>query len=412
MPSTLVIFYLVFMFIGLYFFFFYILLMVRNKYRIFSHPEPNRDYTVSVVIPVYNEANTIQSTIEHVMDSDYKGLIEVIVVNDESTDKTLDIVKSLQKRYRLLKILNKKNSGKADSVNRGVAIAKGELVGVVDADSYPEKTAISKIVGYFNDEKMAAVASCVFVRNNKTLLEKLQVMEYILLAWNRKLLDFLGAVYVTNGPLSVYRKDALNKIGGFDPKSITEDIEVTWHLMDAGYKTAMCLDAVATTTVPSTFKKFWKQRERWGIGGIEAIYKYRKTFLKKGIFGMFVLPYVSFAIILNIFVFLFSLYVMVDNFALSFLSTGYTLAVDAPLITLKEINLHPSVLIFFFITLFIISITFTRYILIVLGERDGRNQNVRKVFRMLFYLMVFLAIYPVIWFPVVYRIIKRDYRWR
>lgn len=409
--STLVIIYLVFMFIGLYFFFFYILLMVRNKHLIFSYPKPKRNYSLSVLVPVHNEEGTISDTIKHIMESDYLGLKEVIVINDGSRDNTEQVVKDLMKKYEKLKLLNKKNSGKADSLNKGIKIAVGELIAVVDADSYPEKDSIRKIAGYFNDPKMAAVTSCVFVRNTDSFLGKIQAMEYILLAWGRKLLDFLGSVYVTNGPLSIYSKKALEEVGGFDTKSLTEDIEITWHLLDKGYKSAMCLDAVVTTTVPVKFKRLWKQRERWGIGGIQTIFKYKRTFFKKGIFGVFIIPYVSFTIILNIAVFLFSAYVLIDNFALSFLSTGYTLAMDAPILTFKDINLHPSILLFFFITLFIVSISFTRYVLTVLGNRGEYTKDVKNVFRMLFYLLVFLAVYPVIWFPVIYRIIKGDYKW-
>jgi len=411
MASTLVILYLVFMFIGLYFFFFYILLMVRNKHQIFSYPQPRGNYLLSVLVPTHNEEVTISDTIKHIMESDYKGLKEVIIINDGSSDNTAQVVTNLMKSYEKLKLLNKKNSGKADSLNQGIKLAKGELIAVVDADSYPEKESIRKIAGYFNDPKMAAVTSCVFVRNTDCFLGRIQAMEYTLLAWGRKLLDFLGAIYVTNGPLSIYRKEALEKINGFDTKSLTEDIEVTWHLLDAGYKTAMCLDALVTTTVPVKFKKLWKQRERWGIGGIQTIFKYKRTFFKKGTFGVFIIPYVSFTIILNIAVFLYSAYIVLDNFVLSFLSTGYTLAVDAPIFTLKDINLHPSILLFFFITMFIVSISYTRYVLAVLVNRKGGIKNVKSVFMMLFYLIIFLALYPVIWFPVIYRIIKRDYKW-
>lgn len=404
--------YLVFMFVAMYFFFFYILLIIRNRHRIFEYPKPKRNYTVSVLVAAHNEESTIEATINHVMESDYKGIIDVIVINDGSKDKTAEIVRKLQKKYGKLKLLDKKiNSGKADSLNQGIKLAKGELIAVVDADSYPEKQSVEKLIGFFDDEKVGAVTSAVFVRNKKNFLTRMQTIEYIVLAWTRKLLDFLDAVYVTNGPLSIYRKKGLIEVGGFDTKTVTEDIEVTWHLLSKGYKTKMCLGAFVTTTVPETFRRYWRQRERWGIGGIQAIFKYKKTFLKKGMLGFFVIPFVSFSILLSMGVFLFGFYLFLRKFLLTYLSTKYSYLANTYLFSLQDINLHPSILIFFTIILFTVAFIYSRYILKILGSEKGEWQEVRNLFNRLFYLLVYLSLYPLIWFTAIYRMVKGNYKW-
>jgi len=411
MPNFITTTYLILMFIALYFFFFYILLIIRNKNKIFEYPELTKHYSVSVLIPSYNEENTIKETVESIFNSDYDNIVEVIVINDGSKDKTVQVVKNLQKKYINLRFLDKPNSGKADSLNQAIKIAKGEIIAVVDADSYPDKESIKKLVGYFDDTNVGAVTSAVFVRNKENLLSKIQQIEYIVLAWTRKLLDFIDSVYVTNGPLSMYRKKFLLEIKGFDTKTVTEDIEVTWHLLSKGYKSKMCLSAFVTTTSPSTFKKWWRQRERWGIGGLQAIFKYRKNFLKNGMFGFFVIPFVSLTILLSISVFIFGIYIISKNFFQTYLATKYSFLANTYIFSLQEINLYPSILIFFTAVLFVTAFFYNRYILNTLGAKKGEWEEVKNLFNRMFYLLIYLTLYPIIWFSSMYRMIKGDYRW-
>ncbi len=111
----------------------------------------------------------------------------MIVINDGSRDNTLEIAKRLQKKYPKLKILNKKNSGKADSLNKGLKFAKGELVAVVDSDSFPRKDALKKMVGFFEDPKVGAATCPILARNKKRFFERLQAIEYAVIALTRKL---------------------------------------------------------------------------------------------------------------------------------------------------------------------------------------------------------------------------------
>ena len=403
--------FLVLMFIALYMFFIFIVLNIKNRDKLFSYPKSNRRYKVSVLIPAYNEEESINETIKHIMALDYpKPLLDIIVINDGSTDKTSEIVKSLIKKYSRLRLLDKKNSGKADSLNQGIKIANGELIAVVDSDSFPFPDALKKMVNYFDDEKIGAVTSFVSIRNkSQNILTRIQSLEYLILAWTRKMLDFIDSVYVTNGPLSVYRKEHLLKVGGFDSKSITEDIDITWNILDHGYKTAMCLPARVSTIAPSKFKPWWRQRIRWGIGGFQVISKFKKSFFKKGIFGAFILPYVSLSIILGVFVFSFSFYLFLKDLFIMLLTAGYYVAAETSLFQIQSINFYPSVMIFYFLVLFSVSMIYYNYIL--QKAQYEYKLGVKRFFNLVFYMFVFLTLYPVVWFAAGYRFIKGDFRW-
>ena len=122
------------MFISLYFLSFYFLLYLRNRKSLFESPKLKKHFSVSILVPAYNEEDVIEETVDSIFHSDYDNILEVIVINDGSKDRTAEIVKKLMKRYPKLKLLNKSNSGKADSLNKGIDISKGELVAVVDSD--------------------------------------------------------------------------------------------------------------------------------------------------------------------------------------------------------------------------------------------------------------------------------------
>ncbi len=390
---------------------FFIILTLKNKDKLFLYPTPKKDYSVSILIPGYNEEKSIEETIKHVMELNYpKDKIEVIVINDGSTDKTKKIVEKLISKYPNLKLINKENSGKADSLNQGIKISQGELIAVVDSDSFPSKDSLRKLTGYFNNPNMGAVTSFVEVRNkNQNLFAKIQSLEYMILGWARKLLDFVDSVYVTNGPLSVYNKKHLLKVGGFDPKSVTEDIDITWNMLSHNYKTAMCLDAKVSTIVPHKFKKWYNQRVRWGLGGLQAISKYKKIFFKKGMFGTFILPFVFFSIILSLFGFLFSVYLILNSFITSFLIATSSISSNISIFHFQQINFYPSILFFYLIILFSSSIIYYNYVLY--KTKYEEKLTIKRFFNLVFYILVYLAIYPFIWITSIYRYIRKDYRW-
>jgi len=389
---------------------FFILLYLKNRKRIFDTPKPNRKYDISVLIPAYNEQDTIEGTVKAVLSSRYK-LKEVIVLNDGSKDNTAKIVRKLMKKYKILKILDKPNTGKADSVNQGFKKAKSELVVVVDADGYPAPEAIENMVGYFNDKKMAAVTALIVPKNRTKFIEKLQTYEYPIISWTRKLLGYVGGIYVNPGAMSMYRKEIILKIGGFDTNNMTEDIEMTWRLAKKGYHRGVSLTAKDWTVVPDKLKKWWKQRIRWNLGGLQTIMKYKSEFLKSsgGMLSFFILPFFVISLLLGLVGLSIFAYLVAKRFITTYLITSYSFAADVAPLTLESINLTPTVLNFFGVALFALGMFFTYFGVMCVGEKEILRK--RNIFNLLFYLIVYLTIYPTIMISSVYKYIKGDIGW-
>jgi len=158
--------YLLFIFVSLYFSIFFLMIFFRHRESMFDVEINEKLPSLSVLIPAFNEESTIQGTIKAVLDSDYpKDLLEVLVIDDGSKDKTFERAKEMG-----VNVLSKENSGKADSLNRALKIAKGEFIAVIDADSYPSEDSFKKMISQFS-EKTGAVTSCVLVKEPKNLLE-------------------------------------------------------------------------------------------------------------------------------------------------------------------------------------------------------------------------------------------------
>ncbi len=401
-------FYLFFIFVSLYFTFLFLIIFWKNKTTLFVAQEKRDLPKLSVLIPAYNEEDTIEGTIQAVLDVEYpKNLMEVIVINDGSTDKTLELASKSEN----VKVLNKKNGGKADSLNEGLKIAKNELIVVVDADSYPSKDSFLKMVHYFSDEKVGAVTSCIMVKEPKKLIEKLQATEYMFIAFARRLLDYIGSIYVTPGPLSIYRKKALLEVGGFDTKNLTEDIEIAWNLLKNKYDIRMALDARVYTKCKSNLRSWWKQRVRWNVGGLQTIFKYKNFILKKrfNMFGLFVTPFFIFSWILSLLgLFIFG-YVLFERILFSILLTSSTYASGSGLdLSLNTFKFNPTVFFFFVMALFLMTLFYVVCCFSVMGRR---LVNLRTGFVLLVYLLLYLSISPLIHIHAIIRFSMGNFQW-
>jgi cellulose synthase/poly-beta-1,6-N-acetylglucosamine synthase-like glycosyltransferase len=400
--------YLGYMFIAVYFLFVYILLYITNKKELFSGPKAEKSYSISVLVPAFNEEKTIEDTIKTIFRITYP-VKEIIVINDGSTDGTKEIVEALTKKFPKLKIINKSNSGKADSVNAGIKIAKGEIVVVVDADSYPAEDSFGKMAGYFNNEKVAAVTCSCFPKNKDKFIERLQDMEYRVIAFTRKLLGYVDAIWVTPGSLTMYRKAALKEIGGFDKDNITEDIEVAWNLAKHGYNREMCISTYVTTTVPNKFISWYKQRRRWNLGGLQCMRKYRKDYFRHGMLGAFILPFFTVQLFLGLLGLGIGVYVLARRLFRDFLFAKYSFDVGTPILTLNNLFITPSFLNYLGLVIFIAGLIFT---LLVLGIMKPFAFKKHNPLYLLFYLVVYLSTYPLIMISAIYNFIKKKYEWR
>jgi poly-beta-1,6 N-acetyl-D-glucosamine synthase len=394
------------MFVSLYLFFFFVSIYIRNRKNLYDSPEGKKKYSVTVLIPAYNEEKSIQATIESVLKSDYKNIVEIIAINDGSKDNTAEIIKRLSKKYSNVKLLDKKNSGKADSINQALKIAKGELVVILDADSYICKDAIRKMIGYFDEEKVASVTGRILVHNRTSYIERLQAVEYAVIAFTRKLLEFIDGIWVTPGALSMYRKSALIKVGGFSTTNITEDVEITWRLIKNGYKIKMSLSAGTYTVVPTTLKKWYKQRIRWDIGGLQTIIAYRKEAVRRGSLGYFIIPLFAVSMFLGLFGLLIFLYLFVRRFWLIWQYSHYSFISDMPLITPNQFYFGVTVINFLGIVVFLLGLylTLTAFKIVDPGIK-------KSPYNILNYLLLYLAVNPVILAVSVYKYLKKDITW-
>lgn len=400
-----------YMFVGLYMLSLFFVIYFPNRKNLFFYPRGKIE-PVSIVVPCYNEEKNIGKTIESLLNLNYpKDMFEIIVVDDKSKDNSAEIVKKYADKYKNVRlIVNKKNSGgAAEPTNIGIKAAKYNYVAVTDADSTPHPDSLIRMIGYLqNDEKVGGVTCAVLAKKPENFIQYLQSVEYFVIAFNRKLLDFIDAVYVTPGPFALYKKKVLLEIGMFDTKNLTQDIEIVWRMLDKGYKVRMCLAASVYSATPSKFKDWWKQRIRWTIGGNQCIYKYRKVIFKKGIFGFFIIPFFSLSLFIGLFgLGLFS-YLLGRRMLVSYLSTKYSIYASTAIVSLEELSFYPSILNFFGASLFLLGAGFTFYAINVLKEY--RNYNY-KILNILFYMIVYLSVHPFIMITALYKQAIRRYSW-
>lgn len=252
---------------------------------------------VSIVVPMWNEGKTIAATLDSLitMHDTYKGLMEIIVVDDFSTDDSFAIVENYTQKHDYIRVFMKDGErGKSVSLNQGFKVANYEIVGCVDADSYPSPQALNHIVKEFQDPEVGAVTTKLVVNNPKNMVEWFQHIEYIYSNFILMAIDSLDAVFITRGPLSLYRKDVMLQINGFLPahQTPTEDMEITFRIRKAGYKIKGSKKAKVYTSVMTTWKTLFWQRMRWNRGTLINFWMHRDMMLdsKFGMFSMFVFP--------------------------------------------------------------------------------------------------------------------------
>ncbi len=408
--EILTVIYLSYSFIALYFLILFAMIYVSHRKEIFECPKSNKNYSLSIVIPCYNEEKSIGGAIESLLNSDYKGLKKIIVVDDCSTDNSYNVIKMYAKKYtNVIALQTPKNTGKASgSKNYGAKFVKSELIGFADADSYSNKDAITNMIGFFDNPSVGAVTSQILVKERKKFIEKLQEIEYKIIAFSRKLLGFIDAIYVTPGPLAIYRKDVFDKIRGFDEENLTEDIEITWHISSAGYDIRMSVPSKVYTIAPNKFSDWFKQRIRWNVGGLQTINKYKGTFLKKGMLGNFILPFFVLSWIVGILGIFVLGYRVIRTLILRYLSTTYSIQAQTAILTFRDLNLTPNVLVFFGIFIFMFSIFFTSIVLLHLREEEFKKHG---LFNIISYMFIYLLAYPFLLIISVYKFLRGKKSW-
>lgn len=228
---------------------------------------------VSMLIPAHNEEGTIEESVLSVLKSDYPNL-EIIIIDDASTDRTGDILEALTYKYKNLKVLHlQKNMGKANGLNLAFAMSHGEIIMTIDADSLLDKNAIYWTVWHFQKfPRVGAVTGNPRVRNRTSLLARIQTAEYSsVIGLIKRTQRLMGKIMTVSGVVAAWRRAAIINVGLWNSTIITDDIEMTWkletHFWDIRYEP----NIICWMLVPETLKGLWNQRKRWAQGGIEVI---------------------------------------------------------------------------------------------------------------------------------------------
>jgi len=269
-------------FVSLYFLTYMILTYLEEDW---VEPEACELPKVTILIPAFNESETIEVTIRSALSLDYPDF-EVIVIDDGSTDDTFQKAKMLP-----VQVIRQENSGKASALNSGIMHAKGKLIATLDADSFVDPKALLNMVGFFSDKSVMAVTPTMKALEGKGLLEKMQRAEYMLSNLMAKIFSLLDSIIVTPGPFSVYRASVFRELGGFDGSAMTEDNEMALRIQSANFRIRSSKKAFVYTKVPKTMAKLFRQRKRWYSGYLSNMRKY--LFLLNpgyGELGSFVIP--------------------------------------------------------------------------------------------------------------------------
>jgi peptidoglycan-N-acetylglucosamine deacetylase len=268
----------------------------RLHEKIFGKPAEVASYKpkVAVLIPAYNEEKVIERTVRAALNSNYPNL-RVIVIDDGSKDRTLEVARNAFKEEASagkVLILGKRNSGKAEALNFGIEhIGDAELFVGIDADTIIAPDAISRLVPHFINPKVGAIAGNAKVGNRVNLWTRWQALEYITSQnFERRALDVLGAVSVVPGAIGAWRVSAVREVGGYHIDTVAEDADLTMALLRRGYRVEYEDMSLAYTEAPTNANGLMRQRFRWSFGILQAVYKHRGVFARKGALGWIALP--------------------------------------------------------------------------------------------------------------------------
>jgi len=304
------------------------------------------DPMISIIVPAFNEERTIKKCIMSLLDLNYPTY-EIIVIDDGSTDRTFEVVKTFNSP--LINLVHQQNQGKPNALNNGIRLSKGEIIVTVDADTIVQQESLTRIANRFaSDHQIGAVAGNIKVIQASGLLNTLQSAEYTVgINLNRKTQSMFGCVMVVPGPIAAMKKEAIQQVGLFSDDTFAEDFDVTMKLLKAGYKIEYEDRAIAYTDAPRNVEDLIKQRRRWYRGMFQVLDKHRGMYLrsKYGFAGMVGVPNLWFeatAPIINLalilLVLLSGLYVAETSISLIGLSTY--LGLDA-VIGVIALNLDP-----------------------------------------------------------------------
>jgi len=264
----------------------------RRHFEKFPHYIEKYKPSVAVVIPAFNEEKVIRKTVEAVLRSNYPNF-EIILVDDGSTDNTLNVIKYFFSENKKVKIFSETNAGKWSALNHGIEQTKAQILVTLDADTVFLPSTIEKLIPYFSNPHVGAVAGNTKVGNRHNLLTRWQALEYITSQnLDRRAFDALNCITVVPGSVGAWRRKAVLEAGGFSNQTLAEDADLTFSIIRRGYKVVYQEKAVAYTEAPDTIKDFLRQRFRWMLGTLQTAWKHTDALFRSryGALGAVALP--------------------------------------------------------------------------------------------------------------------------
>jgi cellulose synthase/poly-beta-1,6-N-acetylglucosamine synthase-like glycosyltransferase len=254
----------------------------RGRRRLKVPLRPEVTEPVTVIVPAYNEAAGIEAAVRSIAASTHP--VEIIVVDDGSTDATADIVEGLQ--LPGVTLIRKENGGKPSALNTGLLAASHDLVVMVDGDTVFEPGTVHTLVQPFADPRIGAVSGNTKVANRGGILGAWQHIEYVVgFNLDRRLFDVAECMPTVPGAIGAFRREALVRVGGVSEDTLAEDTDLTMSLCRDGWRVVYKDDAIAWTEAPASLNALWRQRYRWCYGTLQAMWKHRGAVTQGGAAG-------------------------------------------------------------------------------------------------------------------------------
>lgn len=278
----------------------------RQKQEIKQIMELFESEPISILVPAYNEEDDILNTLTSLAAVNYEGQINIIIINNNSTDHTADncqqFIDSYPQTNKRFMLIDEAKAGKNFALNSGLKLVDTKLVMTIDADTVLHPDSITYIVSKINSEvNVGAVAGCILVGNPKqNMMTRIQDWDYFIsINAIKRCQGEYRSTLVAQGAFSIYQTNLVKEIGGWRD-SIGEDIVLSWDILKLNQKVLFEPLAISYTKVPSTVPSFLKQRARWARGMIEAIKQIRPwqqgNYLSKFISSLdLLIPYVDFS---------------------------------------------------------------------------------------------------------------------
>lgn len=402
------------LFLALYFEVFLLISFFEKRPASRTKNLPARFPSTTIIVPCWNEEQTIGGTLESLLALDYPAeKLRIMVVDDGSKDGTGTAARAYATAHpNRIEYHYKENGGKWTALNFGIERCSSELVGCLDADSFVAPDALLEIVKVMEqDPDIMAITPAMKVNRPANLLEMMQATEYTFGIFFKKMFDNLSAISVLPGPFSFYRREVFERIGTFRHAHNTEDMEIAFRMHEHGMKIANAHTAYVYTNVPTTVRKLIKQRTRWSQGFLQNSRDYAHMYFnrKYGNFGMLVLPVGLAGFVAALYTALYLGYHTVDFMVTrvtTMTATGIPPRLPNLSLSLDWFYIDTSMMLFL-----TISVAILTFIAVLLGQRIAENKLGVRHFVSYFLLFGFIA--PLWLFKAAWgALLARESAWR